>query len=198
MRFYRCAFCLLALTSLVLIPNRDFCTPRVIANNQQTDSDVEMLRKAEHDIQLLDSQKLRKDIVIVARRAEKQLKSLLQRYPNTSLRDRVETNLKRVQEFLGMFNLRVARLYFSQGFMKGMESRLLTVTREYPKFSHMDEVLLLLGKVYMKWEQPEEAVNHLRRLVCNYPNSKYVSEAVEQLNQIGGKASEDCDTVQPQ
>jgi outer membrane protein assembly factor BamD (BamD/ComL family) len=197
MRSYPYIMSILVLVSLSLILNQ-VCWAQVAATrNPQLDSDVEMLKKAEEDIRLLDTQTDRKDINI-ARRVEKALKNILQLYPNTNLRAQIEEHLNHVQEILGVHNLLIAYFYFDRGQVKGVEARLLTVVREYPKFSRMDEVLLLLGKVYVKWEQPEDAANYLRRLVCNYSSSKYISAAFEQLNQIGINASGDCDKLKPE
>ena len=200
MRFHQSAVCvcILALISPLLVPNEVFCSQGVVAVASQTESDIAMLRKAERELQLLDSQKGKERKDLVARRAEKLLKIILELYTSTNLREQVVTKLSRVQEYLGMFHLQIARFYSNPGITKGMESHLLTITREYPNFSRMDEVLLLLGKVYVKWKQTKDAINYLRRLVCNYPSSKYVGEAFERLKQMGAEASEGCDRPQPQ
>jgi outer membrane protein assembly factor BamD (BamD/ComL family) len=97
-----------------------------------------------------------------------------------------------------MSDLRIAQFYFNRGHgMKGAESRLRKILQGYPRFSRMDEVLLLLGKAYLMDEQPEAAANHFWKLVCKYPGSKYSDEAFEQLNEIGFDASKGCDDSMP-
>jgi outer membrane protein assembly factor BamD len=47
-----------------------------------------------------------------ARLAERQLKDLLRRYPNTDAKEQVEQLTNQVQEILAMHELKVARFYF--------------------------------------------------------------------------------------
>src|SRR4051812_11324151 len=76
--------------------------------NHQIESDWEMLDRVEADVQSLTSEAdvqllIPKDSVrdrtTMAIKAEQGLKKILQLYPQTPLRDRVDDNLFRVQEF---------------------------------------------------------------------------------------------------
>jgi outer membrane protein assembly factor BamD (BamD/ComL family) len=175
--------------------------------NRQFESDWEMLYRVEADVELLTSeagvQLLVPNVSVrnrttMAIKAEQELKKILQLYPQTPLRDRVDDNLFQVQEFLGLHSLKIAQFYFDKGHgMKGAESRLQHIIQQYPKFSRMDEALLLLGKAYLMDGQPEAAADYFWKLVCKYPSSRYAAKAFEQLNHIGFDASKGCDNLVP-
>ncbi|MDT5122048.1 MAG: outer membrane protein assembly factor BamD [Acidobacteriota bacterium] len=199
---HRRIFLILILTPfLLLIPTHVSWAQEVPADEQRLESDEEMLRKAEENVQLIISKRFfEKHGGDLARKTEQQLKDILQLYPNTPLRDRVEENLVRVQEELATHELSVARFYqaryeHGEGGLKGAQNRLNEILKKYPKFSLMDEVLLRFGTLYLKSEQPDEAANFFWKLVCKYPSSQYVSEALEQLSKIGINTSEDCNNL---
>jgi outer membrane protein assembly factor BamD len=131
-----------------------------------------------------------------ARKAEQQLKVVLQQYPKTQLKSEVELRLKEVQENLAMHNLQVANFYldrFNNGKAsnpKGAQSRLREIVEKYPNFSYLDETLFKLGMTYMLEEEPDEAAKYFQRIVREYPNSEYVEKAREQLNVIGAPVPE--------
>ena len=126
-----------------------------------------------------------------ARKAEHQLKTLLQQFPDTSLKNEVATRLKEVQENLATHNLQVASFYlarYEQGKAanpKGGQSRLREVVEKYPGFSYMDEVLYGLGLTYVAEEEPDEAAKYFSRLLREHPNSRFAEKAGEQLDLIG-------------
>ena len=191
---------ILILMPLLLITSRVSWAQEVPADEQRLESDEEMLRKAEENVQMLVSKRILRNEGGVARKTEQQLKNILQLYPNTLLRDRVEENLVQVQEDLAKRALSVARFYqaryeHGEGGLKGAQNRLNEILKKYPKFSLMDEVLLRFGTLYLKSEQPEEAANCFWKLICKYPSSQYVSEAFEQLSKMGINMSEDCNNL---
>lgn len=126
-----------------------------------------------------------------ARKAENQLKALMQQFPNTSLRPDVEVRLREVQENLAMHHLTVANFYYdrytrgSAPNPKGAQSRLREIVKNYPNFSYMDEALYKLGVTYVQEEEPDEAAKYFQQLVRDYPNSEYIAKGVEQLDAIG-------------
>jgi outer membrane protein assembly factor BamD (BamD/ComL family) len=194
----RIVFNLILIPLLLLAASRLATAQEVVRVTQQIESDAEMLGKVEVDVQLLISKDFLGDQATVAIRAERQLKEILQLYPKTLLHDRVEENLFQVQEVLGLHSLQIAQFYFDRGHgMKGAESRLQKIIQGYPRFSRMDEVLLLLGKAYLADEQPAAAANYLWKLVCQYPTSKYTVKAFKQLNEVGFDASKGCDNSLP-
>jgi outer membrane protein assembly factor BamD len=126
-----------------------------------------------------------------ARKAEQRLKALLQRYPQTELRQQVELRLRQVQDNLAMHNLLVARFYIDsrykpkKGGLKGGQDRLREIIEKYPHFCLMDEVLFRFAWTFQEEEEPDEAAKLYQQLVRDYPNSEFVEKAKEQLNIIG-------------
>src|SRR5687768_12253330 len=126
-----------------------------------------------------------------ARKAEQRLKALLQRYPQSDLRQQAELRLRQVQDNLAMHNLQVARFYYDsryshkKGGLKGAQDRLKEIVEKFPNFCLMDEVLFRYATTFLEEEEPDEAAKLYQQIVRDYPNSEHVEKAKEQLNIIG-------------
>lgn len=116
------------------------------------ETDLALLIRLEADIQLLNSGKFIRNPDVVALKAERRLKDILNRNPNAAFHFQATEALRQVQEYLGNHLLSVANFYLGRdhklrGSLKGAESRLSEIVRKYPRFSKMDEVLLKLSIV---------------------------------------------------
>lgn len=126
-----------------------------------------------------------------ARKAEQRLKALLQRYPQSDLRQQAELRLRQVQDNLAMHNLQVARFYYDsryshkKGGLKGAQDRLKEIVEKFPNFCLMDEVLFRYATTFQEEEEPDEAAKLYQQIVRDFPNSEYVEKAKEQLEIIG-------------
>jgi len=126
-----------------------------------------------------------------ARKAEQRLKSLLQQFPQTSLRSVVEDDLRETQESLAMHSYEIGNFYLDaryrghKGGLKGAQSRYKEVIDKYPNFSLRDGVLFRLAFTYQQEEEPDEAARYYQELLRNFPNSDYAEKAKEQLSIIG-------------
>jgi outer membrane protein assembly factor BamD len=150
-------------------------------------SDRVMLKEAEAEMRQMG---LANRDVTRARKAEQRLKALLQQFPNTPIRPEVEKRLWEVQENLGMHSLQIARFYRDKfyhgvGGLKGAQSRAREIVEKYPHFSYMDEVLFMLGDLYIQEEEPDEAAKYFEMVARDYPNSDYAEKAREELTKIG-------------
>ncbi len=150
-------------------------------------SDRVMLKMAEAEMRQMG---LANRDVTRARKAEQRLKAVLQQYPNTPLRKDVEQRLFEVQENLGMHSLQIARFYRDRfyrgiGGLKGAQSRAREILEKYPKFTYMDEVLFMLGDLYVQEEEPDEAAKYFQMIARDWPNSEFGEKAKEELNKIG-------------
>ncbi len=132
-----------------------------------------------------------------SRKAEQRLKVLLQQYPDTPLRPKVELRLIEVQENLALHNLKVADFYMEarvkqlKGGLKGVQSRLREIDEKWPNFSRMDKVWFNLAYTYQEEEEPDEAAKYYQKIVREFPpDSEYVEKAIEQLGVIGAPVPE--------
>ena len=121
-----------------------------------------------------------------AKQAEFQLKAALQSCQMAEVRPSIESDLKDVQQVLGLHELDVARFYINtrQAYKAG-ESRLRDIINQYPFFSYYDESLYLLGVSLIEQEQPEEAAEYFTKLVRDYPNSEFTKSGREYLEKLG-------------
>jgi outer membrane protein assembly factor BamD len=150
-------------------------------------SDRVMLKEAEAEMRQMG---LANRDVTRARKAEQRLKALLQQFPNTPLKPQVQMRLNEVQENLGMHSLQIARFYRDKfyrgvGGLKGAQSRLREIVEKYPNFSYMDEVLFMLGDLYIQEEEPDEAAKYFQMVARDYPTGDFAEKAREELSKIG-------------
>ncbi|MBA2340361.1 MAG: outer membrane protein assembly factor BamD, partial [Pyrinomonadaceae bacterium] len=126
-----------------------------------------------------------------ARKAEQQLRVLLQQFPDTGLRPEVNKRLSETQENLAMYNLKVGNFYYERyerGVApnpRGAQSRYREIIDKYPNFSYYDAALFRLAITYVQEEEPDEAAKYFQQLLRDYPNSEYADKAREQLEAIG-------------
>ncbi len=120
-----------------------------------------------------------------AKLAERQLMRLLEQYPNTDLKPRIEQQLWEIREVLGMHELKVARFYYKQRqAYKAAASRAKEIVEKYPQFSASDEALFLLGVSLFEQEDTEEAVKYFQRLAQFYPDSEFFNDTVGYLKRL--------------
>jgi hypothetical protein len=164
--------------------------------SSQSDSVADKLQHAEEVMSRLKLQKLRD--INLARQAARDLNEILQIDPKTSFRTQIEFDLDWVNEILGVHELLVAAFYMGRPHaLRAADARLTDITRNYPKFSKMDEVFFRLGIVALKDDRPKDAAGYFKTLVCNYSRSEYLESALRELNLMGVSASEGCDKLKP-
>lgn len=150
--------------------------------------------RAEADLRLLVSGQFFRNEMSAAIAVKRQLRSILQNDPGSPFRFQIEQDLFSVGEILAKHDLAIASYYLQRGIVrgstKGAEGRLLQITREYPGYSKMDEVLLKLADISVRDERPDDASAYLRKLLSDYPLSDYAGAAFEKLNLIGVAASQ--------
>ena len=121
-----------------------------------------------------------------ARLAERQLKDLMRRYPNTDAKKQAEQLMTSVQEILAMHELKVARFYMViRGSAQATQLRTEEILNKYPNFSRFDEALFLHSKAMEIQEDTETASQDLARIATSYPHSEYLDRAKETLKKWG-------------
>jgi len=121
-----------------------------------------------------------------AKLAERQLKDLLRRYPNTDSKEQVEQLMNQVQEILAMHELKVARFYFEiRESAQAAQMRTEEILNKYPNFSRFDGALYLHARAMELQEDTETASRDLARIVASYPHSEYAERAKATLQKWG-------------
>ena len=121
-----------------------------------------------------------------ARLAERQLKDLMRRYPNTDTKKQAEQMMTAVQEILAMHELKVARFYMViRGSAQATQLRTEEILNKYPNFSRFDEALFLHSRAMEIQEDTETASQDLARIATSYPHSEYLDRAKETLKKWG-------------
>lgn len=130
-----------------------------------------------------------------AKLAERQLKDVLRRYPNSDAKEEVEQLMNQVQEILAMHELKVARFYFEiRESAQAAQMRTEEILNKYPNFSRFDEALYLHAKSMELQEDTETASRDLSRIVASHPHSEYLERAKETLKKWG-KPVPDSDPI---
>ena len=121
-----------------------------------------------------------------AKLADRQLKELMRRYPNTDKKEDIERLMNEVQEILAMHELKVARFYYElRESAPAAQGRTEEILNKYPNFSRFDEALWLHSKALSDQEDTETASRDLARIVTSYPHSEFVERAKETLKKWG-------------
>src|SRR4029079_8154508 len=121
-----------------------------------------------------------------AKLAERQLKELMRRYPDTDAKQQAEQMMTQVQEILAMHELKVARFYFElRESSTAAQMRTEEILSKYPNFSRFDEALFLHARAMELQEDTETASRDLSRIVTSHPHSEYMDRAKETLKTWG-------------
>lgn len=121
-----------------------------------------------------------------ARLAERQLKELLRRYPNSDQKPEIERLMNEVAEILALHELKVARFYFDiRESAQAAQMRTDEILNKYPNFSRFDEALYLHARAMELQEDTDTASRDLARLVTNFPHSEFAERAKATLQKWG-------------
>jgi len=102
--------------------------------------------------------------------AQRELTDFLNRYGQSAYADVARKLIGEVIQRLADHELYVARFYLERNRPKAAIWRLEYVVQEYPRAKRDAEVLLLLGQVYLKQDNPKDARDAFRRLLIEHPD----------------------------
>ena len=92
--------------------------------------------------------------------------------------------IRECEERLAAHNLTIGIHYYKVFALKASTVRLTEILTEFPYFSNMDKVYYYLGDSYYKWKKYEEDTPFLRKLVTDYPESKFTKRATKRMNEM--------------
>jgi outer membrane assembly lipoprotein YfiO len=117
-----------------------------------------------------------------AREAERELKEIIRLHPDFERKDEVQARIKDTEEYLAMYELKVARFYYDlRKSPQATQMRTEEILNKYPTFSHMDEALYYHAMSMAVQEDTETASQDLTRLLKEYPHSDFVGKAKQHL-----------------
>jgi outer membrane protein assembly factor BamD len=116
--------------------------------------------------------------------AANELKSFLDKYPDSPYRDKAKEIIKSVGKRLADHEWYVARYYWDRGKPMGTVIRLRRLLERYRGVGYDEEALWLLGRAYVAVDMPDRARITWTELVAKYPKSDRAGEAKDALASI--------------
>jgi outer membrane protein assembly factor BamD len=113
-----------------------------------------------------------------------EFKKVITTYPLSDEAKQTEEKIKDCEERMAAHTLSIGELYYKRSAYKASTSRLIDILTAYPNYSEMDKVYYYLGDSYYKWNKIEESIPYFRKLITDYPQSKYAEKATKRMDEI--------------
>jgi outer membrane protein assembly factor BamD len=107
-----------------------------------------------------------------------ELKSFLDKYPDSPYREKAKTIVVKVGKRLADHEWYVARYYWDRGKPMGTVLRLRRLLESYRGVGYDEEALWLLGRAYVAVQMPDRARTAWNELVTKYPKSELATRAM--------------------
>jgi outer membrane protein assembly factor BamD len=117
--------------------------------------------------------------------AATELRSFLDKYPDSPYRDRAKDIITKVGKRLADHEWYVARYYWDRGKPMGTVLRLRRLLEHYRGVGYDEEALWLLGRAYVAVDMPDRARQSWQELVEKYPRSDRAGDARGALASLG-------------
>ena len=89
------------------------------------------------------------------------------------------------KEIAAKHNLEVARWNLTKRkAYEGARDRLQEIIDTHPDFSRIDEVIFLMGEVFLKLGKTENAVDYYKKLLKDYPGSEFAKKTRARLEEL--------------
>src|SRR5262245_22525854 len=119
--------------------------------------------------------------------AATELKSFLDKYPDSPYRDKAKVIVNKVGKRLADHEWYVARYYWDRGKPMGTVLRLRRLLESYRGVGYDEEALWLLGRAYVAVDMPDRARLTWTELVQKYPKSDRAGDARDGLASLPAK-----------
>lgn len=116
--------------------------------------------------------------------AANELKSFLDKYPESPYRDKAKEIVVKVGKRLADHEWYVARYYWDRGKPMGTVLRLRRLLERYRGVGYDEEALWLLGRAYVTVAMPDRARGVWTELVTKFPQSAHAGEARSALTSL--------------
>jgi outer membrane protein assembly factor BamD len=114
----------------------------------------------------------------------KELETLVERYPNSSLMPDAKAKLREARDRLSEADYLVGFFYFRQRWYPGAIDRFRAVLRQDAEYTGRDAVYFHLAESYLKIKRPAEALPYYERLVEEFQQSEYLVEARKRVTEL--------------
>jgi len=121
--------------------------------------------------------------------AANELKTFLDKYPDSPYRDKAKDIIKQVGKRLADHEWYVARYYWDRGKPMGTVIRLRRLLERYRGVGYDEDALWLLGRAYVAVAMPDRAKGVWSELVDKYPNSNHAGDAKSALSGLHATAA---------
>jgi len=121
--------------------------------------------------------------------AANELKSFMDKYPDSPYRDKAKEILVQVGKRLADHEWYVARYYWDRGKPMGTVIRLRRLLERYRGVGYEEDALWLLGRAYVAVAMPDRAKKEWSELVTKYPKSTHAGDARSALSRMHAEAA---------
>jgi outer membrane protein assembly factor BamD len=118
------------------------------------------------------------------RAALKEFEVFFQKFPNSPLMPEVKEKWRMARDRLSEASYRVGLLYYRIRWDPGAISRFQEVLKEDPAYSGRDAVYFYLAESLARSDKRAEAIPYLERLLAEFDQSEYLSDAKERLQTL--------------
>lgn len=125
----------------------------------------------------------------ISYRAIQEYQILLNDYPDGPYTPLSRSRITELRRRLGEFEYYVGRQYYRFGHYNAAALRFERLQREYSDYDQMDKAYFLLGRTYERMLAEDQATDTYQKLLVNYPESRFVSQARKRLDGLKPPAS---------
>lgn len=118
--------------------------------------------------------------------AVREFETFIQRYPNSQLLGDVRAKLREVRDRLAESEYRVGLFYYRTQWYPGAIDRFKAVLQSDPEFTRRDAVYFYLAESLLKSSLKAEALPYYERLVKEFVQSEYLSDAQKRIAELKG------------
>lgn len=118
--------------------------------------------------------------------AHRELTQFVRKYPRSPQMAKARVLLDRINRRLAEHEMYVARFYWSRDQPMGTVLRLRRLLDKHGGVGYDGEALFLLGRAYIKIDEPARARKAWERLVKEYPNDSRADDARDELSKLRG------------
>jgi outer membrane protein assembly factor BamD len=123
------------------------------------------------------------------RDAIREFETFVARYPNSSLMPEVKNRLREAKDRESEAEFEVGRFYFRIRWYPGAVDRLQTLLKADPEFTGRDGAYFYLGESLMKENRQAEALPLYEKLLSEFEQSEYTSDAQKRVDEIKNAGS---------